>query len=142
MPRFGKSSEARLSTCHADLQKIFNKVIQYTDCSIFSGHRGEDEQNLAYEKGFSQLPFPQSKHNSYPSHAVDAGPYFIELKNTDWSDKVAFGVFAGQVKQIALELFEKGETAHLLRWGGDWDGDGRSLDESFSDLPHFELIKP
>lgn len=142
MPRFGKSSEARLSTCHSDLQRIFNKVIQYTDCSVFCGHRGEEAQNLAYEKGFSQLSFPQSKHNTYPSYAVDAGPYFIELKNTDWSDKVAFGVFAGQVKQIALEMFEKGEINHLLRWGGDWDGDGRSLDESFSDLPHFELIKP
>lgn len=26
-----------------------------------------------------------------------------------------------------------------LRWGGDWNGNGRTNDESFSDCPHFEL---
>jgi len=27
-----------------------------------------------------------------------------------------------------------------LRWGGDWNGDGRSDDERFLDLPHYELV--
>ena len=26
-----------------------------------------------------------------------------------------------------------------LRWGGDWDGDWQTRDNTFDDLPHFEL---
>jgi peptidoglycan L-alanyl-D-glutamate endopeptidase CwlK len=26
-----------------------------------------------------------------------------------------------------------------VRWGGDWDHDGKSKDEQFLDLGHFEL---
>jgi peptidoglycan L-alanyl-D-glutamate endopeptidase CwlK len=31
------------------------------------------------------------------------------------------------------------ELGVTIRWGGDWDGDGDSRDESFFDSPHFEL---
>jgi peptidoglycan L-alanyl-D-glutamate endopeptidase CwlK len=27
-----------------------------------------------------------------------------------------------------------------IRWGGDWDQDGRTADEKFIDMPHLELI--
>ena len=26
-----------------------------------------------------------------------------------------------------------------IRWGGDWNGDGTLTDQTFNDLPHFEL---
>jgi peptidoglycan L-alanyl-D-glutamate endopeptidase CwlK len=28
----------------------------------------------------------------------------------------------------------------LLRWGGDWNMDGRTTDNKFDDLGHFELV--
>lgn len=28
-----------------------------------------------------------------------------------------------------------------IRWGGDWNRNGRSDDEKFYDGPHFELLK-
>ncbi|MBL8575112.1 MAG: peptidoglycan-binding protein [Hyphomicrobiaceae bacterium] len=31
------------------------------------------------------------------------------------------------------------ELGVTIRWGGDWDGDGSTSDESFVDSPHFEL---
>ncbi|MBM7070888.1 M15 family metallopeptidase [Shewanella sp. 202IG2-18] len=140
MPRFGKTSDNRLDTCHIDLQLIFKEVVKRYDCSIFCGHRGKAEQQEAFNSGNSQLQFPNSKHNLLPSMAVDAGPYFKELKNTSWEDACAFALFAGYVKRVSEELLERGIIKHRLRWGGDWDSDGRTLDESFKDYPHFELI--
>ena len=141
MPEFGTTSSTRLATCHHDLQVIFNTVVQTFDCSIFCGYRNEADQNKAFEEGNSELQYPDSKHNSIPSMAVDAGPYFVEIKNTDWNDKKAFAYFAGYVKRVAEELLEQGLITHALRWGGDWDSDGQTLDHGFSDLPHFELVE-
>jgi len=131
----------RLYTCHQDLQIIFSEVIKGFDCSIFCGHRVELEQNKAFDSGLSKLKFPLSKHNKIPSMAVDAGPYFKELKNTDWEDAKAFAFFAGYVMAIAERLLKSGAITHKLRWGGDWDGDKRTSDQTFHDLPHFELIE-
>lgn len=139
---YGKTSQARLDTCHVDTQNIFNEVKKFINASIFCGYRGKDEQNKAFADGLSQLEWPNSKHNTFPSMAIDAGPYFVELSNTDWKDELAFAVFAGHVMCIARQLYAEGKTTHLLRWGGDWDMDGRSRDERFRDLPHFELYKP
>lgn len=139
MPKFSSTSSERLASCHRDLQLIFNEVIQYQDCSIFCGHREEVEQNKAFDAGLSEKRYPDSKHNRLPSMAVDAGPYFIELGNTDWDDMLAFAQFAGRVKQCAEYLFSRGLITHRIRWGGDWDSDGRTRDHKFLDAPHFEL---
>lgn len=141
MSKYSSASKQRLSTCHKDLQIIFNEVIKGYDCSILCGHRPEDEQQIAFEAGLSKLTFPDSKHNKVPSMAVDAGPYFSELKNTDWDDAKAFAFFAGYVMAIAERLLKESKITHKLRWGGDWDGDKRTSDQTFHDLPHFELIE-
>lgn len=140
MAKFSKVSAERLATCHPDLQLIFNSVLQYQDCSIFCGFRDKADQTAAFDSGLSEVQWPNSKHNSMVSMAVDAGPYFLDLKNTAWDDHKAFAFFAGRVKQIADVLFEQGLIHHRIRWGGDWDGDGRTTDQKFLDLPHFELL--
>ncbi|ANB27650.1 peptidase [Alteromonas stellipolaris] len=139
---YGKTSQSRLNTCHADIQTIWNELSKYINTSVFCGHRGKAEQNEAFEQGLSELAWPNSKHNAYPSMAIDSGPYFVRLGNTDWKDEVAFGVFAGHVMLVARQLYKQKKITHLVRWGGDWDMDGRSRDERFRDLPHFELYVP
>lgn len=70
----------------------------------------------------------KGRHNVYPSQAVDVaidtdpGPG----KHLSWAaeDYALFG-------ELALK--------HGLRWGGDWNGNGRSDDERFVDRPHLEL---
>ena len=99
---------------------ILKEAIHIYDFSVLCGHRGKDEQNLAYKKGFSKLKFPESKHNSIPSRAVDIAPYPI-----DWDDHKRFYELAGIIKGIA---HEKGIE---IRWGGNFRG--------WKDLPHFEL---
>lgn len=130
MPTFGKRSKENLKTCHPDLQRLFNEVIRYFDCSVICGHRGEKEQNRANHLGRSRLIYPHSKHNKKPSLAVDVVPYPI-----DWSDTNRFYMFVGIVRGIAAMLDIS------IRCGADWNGDGNVKDQDFHDLPHFELVK-
>jgi peptidoglycan L-alanyl-D-glutamate endopeptidase CwlK len=120
MAKFSKASLARLKTCHPDLQKICNELIKRTDFSITAGHRGEAEQNKAYEDGHSKLKYPESKHNTYPSLAIDIVPYPV-----DWSNIDPFKALAVEFKKVAKELGIE------VVWGGDW--------KTFKDYPHYEL---
>ena len=128
MPKFGRTSRKRLDTCHKQIQKLFEEVVKGYDCSIVCGHRGEKEQNEAYQKGNSQVMFPNGRHNSLPSKAVDVAPYPI-----DWEDRDGFILFAGYVLGVASHL------GMNVRWGGDWDGDFDLSDNEFDDLVHFEM---
>ncbi len=135
MPRFSELSIRRLESCHQDLQLVFLETVQHFDCSVLSGHRSKEEQNRVFLEGKSLLQYPDSKHNSLPSLAVDVVPYPI-----DWKDKERFYYFAGYVKRIAQELRRQKVVGKELRWGGDWDRDTSMNDQSFFDLPHFELV--
>lgn len=128
MPKFSAVSHDRLNTCDPRLRQLFERVVEQYDCSILVGFRGREEQNIAYNDGRSDKPWPLSKHNSEPSLALDAAPYPIR-----WKDTKRFYHFAGYVKAIAEELGIK------IRWGGDWDGDLDFSDQDLYDLVHFEI---
>ena len=129
MPIFSRKSKTILSTCDARLRRLFDIVIKEVDCTVFSGHRDQDEQNELQRMGRSKLKFPHSSHNENPSRAVDVAPWPIV-----WNDRERATYFAGFVKGIA---YSKGIP---IRWGGDWDGDWEVRDNIFDDLWHFELI--
>jgi peptidoglycan L-alanyl-D-glutamate endopeptidase CwlK len=130
MAKFGKRSTYNLLSCDPRLVKVFKAVVIEFDCSVLCGHRGEEEQNEAFDEWRSKLEYPKSKHNSMPSMAVDVVPYPV-----DWNDKERFYYFAGYAKGIAATMGVK------LRWGGDWDSDTEVKDNGFQDLPHFEIIE-
>ena len=139
MPSITGKSLERLRTVHPSLQVIISKANNIMELSVLCGVREEAEQNKAFAEGKSKLKWPDSKHNLKPgqqySNAVDIIPYFIGPKdNYDWDDALAFAFLAGICKAIAVEECIK------IRWGGDWDSDGRTKDERFLDLPHIELI--
>lgn len=129
MPKYSNTSKRRLSSCDERLQRLFNEVIKSWDCSILCGGRSKEDQNKAYSENRSKVKYPDSKHNSLPSKAVDVAPYPI-----DWNDLGRFYMFAGYVLRVAEELGIK------VRYGGDWDGDSRTADQSFNDLPHWEIV--
>ena len=128
VPKFGKRSRERLATCDEKLQKVFYKVIDYVDCSVIEGHRGEERQNKLYEEGKTKVKYPSGRHNHNPSRAVDVVPYPV-----DWSDRERFHLFAGFVLGLAQSMGIK------LRWGGDWNMNFDVDDNKFDDFPHFEL---
>lgn len=129
MPKFGNASQKRLYTCDQRLQELCNEAIKIIDFSVLCGYRDGAEQARLFSEGKTKLQYPMSKHNQSPSKAIDIAPYPI-----DWNDTGRFKLLAGVMFGIA---HNKG---YKLRWGGDWDGDWDMKDQTFNDLPHFELI--
>jgi peptidoglycan LD-endopeptidase CwlK len=138
MSKYSNTSKSRLATCHEDLQTLFNEVIKYYDCTIVCGHRGEIAQNEAYAAGNSEKPWPLSKHNKWPSLAVDAAPF--EKTAIDWG-KLQSSNFAGFVMGVAEMLFAEGKITHHIRSGADWDMDDDVDDTKFWDACHFEIVE-
>jgi peptidoglycan L-alanyl-D-glutamate endopeptidase CwlK len=135
MPKFSLSSFSKLSTCHRDLQVLFFEVIKSFDCTVLEGIRDEQGQERAFQEGKTTLHWPNGKHNSNPSHAVDVAPSPI-----DWKNYRQFYYFAGYVLGIARTLKDQGKMTHSIRWGGDWDNDNHIEEQKLNDLVHFELM--
>jgi peptidoglycan L-alanyl-D-glutamate endopeptidase CwlK len=138
MPSFSKRSLESKSQCHEDLQLLLDTIIKYYDCSVICGYRNKEDQNAAYnaKPKRSKLKFPQSKHNKFPSLAVDVVPYPI-----DWDDKQRFRDFGNYAIGVADALYDIGMIKHRIRWGHDWDSDHDLTDQEFTDSPHFEIIE-
>jgi hypothetical protein len=128
MPKFGTSSLTQRATLHPDLKRLVDEVIKHVDFSITCGYRNQADQDAAVTKGLSQVKFPNGKHNTLPSKALDVAPYPI-----NWNDTEAFTLLAGVFFGVAAVLGIK------LRLGADWDGDFNTLEHSFKDRPHIEL---
>ncbi len=137
---FSQASLDKLSTCDERLQKVMHRVAETWNCTILFGHRGQEDQNEAVAKKRSSLKWPNSKHNSFPSRAVDVAPYPVV-----WPDQQAdptsraegymrYHYFAGFVVATAASMGIK------LRWGGDWDSDLHPFEKGENDLVHFELV--
>lgn len=140
MYRLSPTGRHRRSTLHPDLQLIVDELIQYVDFTLICSHRTEEEQNEAYEQNVSQVKWPNSKHNKLPAEAMDLAPYFAGL-GLDWLDTHSIANLIGRVQQIADQLLKEGRISHSIRWGGDWDRDGRTRDQKFMDWVHVELVK-
>jgi peptidoglycan L-alanyl-D-glutamate endopeptidase CwlK len=123
-------SLSKLATCHRDLQRLVKALVEDgVALHVLCGHRNKYEQDKAFADGKSRLKFPKSKHNSYPAKAVDLTPVPL-----DWSAQGAFLELAAKVQAKAKALGIK------LRYGGDWDQDGKVLERGENDLVHFELV--
>lgn len=129
---FSQTSLDRLNTCDLQWLRIMTDVmkIQAMDFTIICGHRGKEEQDKAYNDGNSKLKWPDSKHNSKPSKAIDIAPYPI-----NWQSREGFCYLAGMVKAVA------GAHGVKIRWGGDFNQDGIIGNDKFQDLVHFEIVE-
>lgn len=127
MPAFSERSKSVLRTVDPELQRLFNRVVLQFDCTILypdGGKRTIERQRQLVEAEVSQTL--NSKHLT--GNAVDVAPYPI-----DWHDLNRWYAFGGYVRAVAEQL-----GIHV-RWGGDWDMDWTFTDQSFHDLPHWEL---
>lgn len=138
MFKFSKRSKDNLVTADEKLQLLFNEVIKEIDCTIICGHRTPEEQFELFKKGRERLDgwwtvidkskvvtnvdgtTKKSRHNYYPSKAVDVVPYPL-----DWNDIDSFKILASVVKRKAIDL------GIDVEWGGDW--------KSFKDYPHWQI---
>lgn len=140
MPYFSQRSRRQLEQAHPLLQDLFNEVIKHFDCIVIESYRSREDQNKAFRKGTSKLKYPHSKHNKTPALAVDVAPFPIRwpdpIKRADTfaKDLARFYMFVGFVKATAKQMNIP------IRSGADWDNDNKVDDQTFDDLPHFELV--
>lgn len=136
----GTSSRAGLNGVHPALVKRVELAIKITsqDFSVLEGLRTEAQQRRLFEQGRSRPGrivtwTMNSKHRQQPDgfgHAVDLAPYPLDWNDLKKFDDIADAMFA------ADKTFDDGFT---IRWGADWDRDGKPRERGESDSPHFEL---
>lgn len=139
MPKFSLRSLEKLYTCDTRLIHLFETVVTDFDCTILEGKRSEEQQRINVVKGVSKTM--KSKH-VYPvigpALAVDVAPYPLmwpQRNHPQYIKQLAmFYAFGGYVMGVADRM------GIPIRWGGDWDGDWVLIDQTFDDLPHFELV--
>jgi len=133
-------SQTRLDGVHPDLKRVVRRAILKSDqdFTVLEGVRTPERQKQLYAQGRSR-PGPKvtwtlnSRHFVNPAtghgHAVDLAPFPI-----DWSDTRKFDAISRAMFAAAVDL---GVT---IRWGADWDRDGKPRERGESDSPHFELV--
>ena len=141
---FGKSSTAKLDTVHHELRETAVHALSWGiyDFTIVWGWRNEEQQEQAFLSGNSTKHFPDSKHNFMDaegkplSDAFDFAPW-CRLPDgkmgIPWKDSHAFAVVGGIILAAARDL----GYSHL-RYGGDWDMDGLTTDQTLMDWGHVE----
>lgn len=101
---------------------------------VVEGLRTQARQAELYAQGRTK-PGPvvtwtmKSKH--IEGKAVDLAPY--ENGKIDWNDLTKFDAIARAMRQAAAE------SGVSIRWGADWDGDGKPREKGETDSPHFEV---
>lgn len=135
MFKFSTSSKSKLATCHVDLQLLFNDVIKDWDCTVVYGHRSVAEQQKLFARGrfepgdivtYCDGVNILSKHNHYPSLAVDVVPY-----PSLFNDLEEIKRFAAFVMDKAKDLKRDGYIDSVIQWGGSW--------QNFKDYPHYQI---
>lgn len=153
MPKFSPSSEQKKTTLHPDLQIVMDEAILHYDFIILCGGRPVNEQFELYKQGrqlvegnwiisdkskivtYCDGTTNASKHNAVPSLAVDVAPYPL-----DWDDNISFALLVGKILEIARRLKDEGYINCKIISGADWNNNGKSDDEKFTDLPHIEIV--
>jgi peptidoglycan L-alanyl-D-glutamate endopeptidase CwlK len=138
-----KNSVAKLSGVHPKLKAVVYRALALSevDFSVIDGLREYAVQVRYFQTGASKtLKSKHLKQKDGFGHAVDLLPYRSKTQTTEerYADTAGFLEIARAMRQAAFEL------AVPIRWGGDWDGDGKTRsqgdkDEKFIDYPHFEI---
>lgn len=140
MNKFSDRSLKRLEGVHPLLVDVVHKAMQMQvmDFSVVEGVRSLDRQKELFSQGASKTL--KSKHliqsDGY-GHAVDLYPYPINMKRVikgDAKEIYRFGVLNGVIQGIANYM-----KVDIIN-GADWDGDGETLDHTFFDAPHYQLV--
>ena len=149
--QLSKRSLSRLAGVDDKLVAVVKRAIEISDVDfmVLEGVRSKEQCMINYGKGRTAAqvqakgvpakyanpsaakvtwlnnPFA-SKHVT--GKAVDLVPYPV-----DWNDLSKFDKIAKAMLQAAKELKVN------VRWGADWDGDGKPRERGESDSPHFEI---
>jgi hypothetical protein len=150
MPKFSNISTVRLATCDDRLQAICNELIKIADFIVLCGHRDKKEQEEAFENGNTRVHFPNSRHNSYPSEAVDLVPYWQDEPHVRWGSKLEYEKYKSinesfedfyTYEKAVIDSFDSLakkflDVASSLKIKIEWGG---NCFKTLVDRPHFQL---
>jgi len=125
--------EHRLTGVSPDLVAVVRRAAEIMPITVIEGVRTAKRQAELYAQGRNGDPRPivtwtmASKHIT--GQAVDIGPHPL-----DWNDRKAFLALAGAMFAAAQSLGVR------IRWGGDFDMDGKIMERGEADLVHFETV--
>jgi peptidoglycan LD-endopeptidase CwlK len=142
---YGEVSTKNLLECDPSLQRVAYRALDIAvslgmDLSVTEGHRGKEKQDAAVARGDSQTPWPTSKHNSTPSHAIHIQLYPVAWPQERQPRRTYTKLTGRFYLCAAIVLIAADQVGVKVRWGGDWDQDGDIMDQLFDDLCHFELV--
>lgn len=153
----GATSRARLTGVHPRLRAVVERAIQISavDFKVVEGVRSDEQAYVNFGKGrtaaqcrvagcpekhaqpraakvtwlTNPLNTNHRKQRDGFGHAVDLLPAPYDWKDTKPFDQVAAAMFAA-AKELGV----------AVRWGADWDRDGKPRERGETDSPHFELV--
>lgn len=140
MYKFSQRSLDNMVGLHPDLIRVIHRAMamQIMDFGIHEGVRTLERQKMLVSTGKSKTM--RSKHLIQATgygHAFDAYPSPIDMLRVNKGDAreiARFGVLSGIIRTCAVY-----EGVKIIS-GMDWDNDGQTLDHSFFDGPHHELV--
>lgn len=129
-------SEKRLAGVNAALVNVVHRAVKALPFPIMvvEGLRSKERQAELYAQGRTKPGkvvtwTMQSKH--IDGRAVDLAPLIDGA--IDWNDLKKFDAIAKAMATAAKEL------GVSIRWGADWNQNGKPREKGETDSPHFEL---
>lgn len=103
---------------------------------VVEGLRSKERQAHLWAQGRT-APGPKVTWSEHSKHqdglAVDLAP-LAKDGTVDWNNTKAFD-------DVAKAMFAAAQVLEFrIRWGADWDMDGKPRERGESDSPHFELV--
>jgi len=134
----GNKSKEKLKGVHPNLVKVVERAIQLTkqDFMVLEGVRTPERQKELFAQGRTKpgpkvtwtLTSNHFKQKDGYGHAVDLVPFPVDWNDLKKFDAIYNAMFAA-AKELKIEL----------RYGGDWDRDGKLREKGETDSPHWEL---
>ena len=146
--RLGSGSLRKMEGIDDRLIEVISLAITISsqDFSVIEGLRTRERQQHLVDIGasktlnslhiegraFDAVPYLGRGVNPWPSHAKER---FEKVRRI-----IAF-------EQVARAMFEAADRLEIpMQWGADWDTDGIQVnvdsDESFMDMPHYQIPQP
>jgi hypothetical protein len=134
---------------------LCDSAIELWDFSVLYGWRGAITQDQLFAEGVSKVKWPDSKHNHLSTQedvdrnwcedvgvplslAFDFAPWFPTGKHIRWEHEKDFYYLAGLLIGLGQRIVAG--TGYLFRYGGDWNSDLDTYNQTFMDLGHIELV--
>lgn len=129
----GKTSLARLQGVDETLVNVVKRAIQISevDFSVLEGLRTLQRQRELYAQGRTapgKIVTWTMKSKHLEGKAVDLVPYPLDWNDLKKFDKISKAMFAAAKEQGVK-----------LRWGADWNSNGKPREKGEYDSPHFEI---